>query len=499
MPSIRTVLAVLEVLRRLHPEPWYYRRDPIQGDIEFTNLPPVLQHLEELKLVEKAHDPTSGEKAVRLTAQGLEVANDPDPLARLGHADMHAGGELGVKIRDLFRNPATPWMTRGLVALALGLFLVGGFLAYQRGFLQMYLAGFMSSQLDFRYIALIRDQGMLKGEDLLDGGWWRVLASNFVHPGFLFLAMSVYGIWSMGAFMERAWGRFRFLGIVLVSAAWATLTAMAYAPASPAVGLWGIDCGLIGAAAVFALVYHRYLASEVRSSIWWTVGTNAVMMVLIGFMMRGSGGMRILLLGGAIGGAVAALVLSIGRFSGWRWGVIGWIGLPLVIWAAFAWMQHVRVESKEWAEIEQTRLQERTSPRVDNTINRVVAIYQGAVEPLMEQRASRRDPEKVKAAADEMAAGVAKLRELSDELKAAPFRNKEVVEAMDRARAVLGARAVYYAEAVRYLEVGEHWTKDEDKAHEKMWDDVRTAEKALAANKAWKEAIKGRDKRKIPG
>jgi hypothetical protein len=83
MPSIRTVIAVIRICRRLHPEPWYYRRDPIQDGIEFTNLPPVLQYLESEKLVEKVDDPISGEKGVCLSERGLRVADDPAAMERL--------------------------------------------------------------------------------------------------------------------------------------------------------------------------------------------------------------------------------------------------------------------------------------------------------------------------------------------------------------------------------------------------------------------------------
>jgi hypothetical protein len=112
MPSIRTVIAVIRICRRLHPEPWYYRRDPIQDGIEFTNLPPVLQYLESEKLVEKVHDPISGEKGVCLSERGLRVADDPAAMERLAEGVAMDPSEVGPGSfrAGLRRSSTVPWM-----------------------------------------------------------------------------------------------------------------------------------------------------------------------------------------------------------------------------------------------------------------------------------------------------------------------------------------------------------------------------------------------------
>jgi rhomboid protease GluP len=46
--------------------------------------------------------------------------------------------------------------------------------------------------------------------DILSGDWWRVFSYLFVHANWLHLAMNLLGLWALGPFVERAFGRVRF-------------------------------------------------------------------------------------------------------------------------------------------------------------------------------------------------------------------------------------------------------------------------------------------------
>lgn len=489
MPSIRTVIAVIQICRRLHPEPWYYRRDPIQDGIEFTNLPPVLQYLESEKLVEKAHDPISGEKGVCLSERGLRVADDPAAMERLAEGVAMDPSEVGSVIRAGLRDNTVPWMTRLLVLANVVMFFWGLWLAQQAAVVQPYLAGFMGRS-DPRYLQIIHTQGSVSGSDLLDGGWWRVLAANFVHFGLLHLAMNMYALWGLGAFVERSWGRWRFLAIAFVSAVSTVCLSMAYSPPGPAAGASGIDCGILGASAVFAILYSRHLPRQMASSLWTMLITNILIMVVIGISM--GLGSNLGHLGGALGGAAAALAMHVQRFGGMLGRVLGVLLVPLLVIGAIMGLQHVRAENASWEEIEARRLTEKTIPHVRNTIRDAKAEYQDGVEPLIEQRPSRRDPQRIVEAGATLSLQVRRLRELAEELRDSPFRHVLIRPVVDAARKEVMARAVYYAEAIRYLEVGERWTNEEEKAHEAMWNAVKEAESAVA------EAINRRSKRKKP-
>ena len=54
-------------------------------------------------------------------------------------------------------------------------------------------------------------------EDILSGDWWRMFSYMFVHANWLHLVMNLLGLWALGPFVERAFGRLRFSLIYLFS------------------------------------------------------------------------------------------------------------------------------------------------------------------------------------------------------------------------------------------------------------------------------------------
>ena len=65
---------------------------------------------------------------------------------------------------------------------------------------------------------------------IIDGQFWRVATSAFVHIGFLHLMMNCYVIRDIGPLVERLYGWRKFLGIYLVSAMGAALTSLMFDP-----------------------------------------------------------------------------------------------------------------------------------------------------------------------------------------------------------------------------------------------------------------------------
>jgi rhomboid protease GluP len=53
--------------------------------------------------------------------------------------------------------------------------------------------------------------------DIVAGDWWRMFSYMFVHANWLHLVMNLLGLWALGPFVERAFGRLRFSLIYLVS------------------------------------------------------------------------------------------------------------------------------------------------------------------------------------------------------------------------------------------------------------------------------------------
>ncbi|MEI9938361.1 MAG: rhomboid family intramembrane serine protease [Pseudomonadota bacterium] len=53
--------------------------------------------------------------------------------------------------------------------------------------------------------------------EILSGDWWRMFSYMFVHANWLHLVMNLLGLWALGPFVERAFGRWRFSLIYLFS------------------------------------------------------------------------------------------------------------------------------------------------------------------------------------------------------------------------------------------------------------------------------------------
>jgi len=53
--------------------------------------------------------------------------------------------------------------------------------------------------------------------DILSGEWWRMFSYMFVHANWLHLVMNLLALWALGPFVERAFGRWRFSLIYLLS------------------------------------------------------------------------------------------------------------------------------------------------------------------------------------------------------------------------------------------------------------------------------------------
>lgn len=112
---------------------------------------------------------------------------------------------------------------------------------------------------------VVFDLAMLSGEvplrgigpeaGVASGEYWRIMTSSFVHTAFLHLLFNMVAIGFIGPNLERVLGRWRYLGLYLLSC----LTAgVAVYWLSPAVSLtYGASGGVFGLLAAALVVYRR--------------------------------------------------------------------------------------------------------------------------------------------------------------------------------------------------------------------------------------------------
>jgi membrane associated rhomboid family serine protease len=160
--------------------------------------------------------------------------------------------------------------------------------------------GSAGGDLYVRGALFIRGQ-LANGEivGLAEGEWYRLLTAAFLHAGLLHLGFNMLMLWWIGAPLEEAMGRARYLLLYVVSGLAGSAGALLYSPEAVTVGASGAVFGLLGA----AFVLERQ--AGIRGG---PVMTIIILNVALSFLVSGIsiGGH----LGGLAGGALAMLAFS---------------------------------------------------------------------------------------------------------------------------------------------------------------------------------------------
>src|SRR5829696_10172883 len=176
--------------------------------------------------------------------------------------------------------------------------------------------------------SVIHDAG-LRGPDVANGDWWRVISGGFLHAGFLHLLFNMYVLWVAGRILEPGIGTARFVGIYFVSLLAGSLGVLILDPNTVTVGASGAIFGLM--AAVIIVARGRGVEQLAQQ-----FGIFVVLNLVLTFSIPGiSIGGHI---GGLIGGAIAALlVIFVERGMSGRPGyALELAGILLMIAATFA-------------------------------------------------------------------------------------------------------------------------------------------------------------------
>ncbi|WP_434592644.1 rhomboid family intramembrane serine protease [Streptomyces sp. A5-4] len=104
---------------------------------------------------------------------------------------------------------------------------------------------------DLDLIGLARDYRTYQVVGVADGQWYRLVTAMFLHEEIWHIGFNMLGLWWLGAPLEAALGRTRFLALYLLSGlAGSALTYLVAAPNQPSLGASGAIFGLLGATAV---------------------------------------------------------------------------------------------------------------------------------------------------------------------------------------------------------------------------------------------------------
>jgi membrane associated rhomboid family serine protease len=174
---------------------------------------------------------------------------------------------------------------------------------------------------------------LLYGPDVANGDWWRLITSAFLHASLLHIAFNMYFLWFVGAPVEAALGRGRFLLVYMVSGLAGSAGALVLTPDKRTVGASGALFGILGA----ALILERQRNYVLGGSALALIVINLVLSFALANISIGGH------IGGLIGGILCTLVLSkFGRGHAAYsrvgfWGIAGVVAIGVLSVAVSYW------------------------------------------------------------------------------------------------------------------------------------------------------------------
>jgi rhomboid protease GluP len=104
----------------------------------------------------------------------------------------------------------------------------------------------MGSPIEFDTRLLLR-WGANFGPLTLDGQYWRIFTSMFLHGGLIHVGANMWCLWEIGRVAERVYGRYRMLTIYLLTGLASSVASLAMHPTTVSVGASGAIFGVVGA------------------------------------------------------------------------------------------------------------------------------------------------------------------------------------------------------------------------------------------------------------
>lgn len=146
------------------------------------------------------------------------------------------------------------------------------------------------------------------GPRTLNGEWWRMLSSAFLHAGLVHVAVNMYALWVVGPLAERLLGHSGFAVLYTLTAITGAIASLWWNPSVIGVGASGAVCGVIGGLLGIAIsrnatIPGRFLAA-LRRSVTNVLLINLVIGIAFPFIDNAAH------LGGFAGGTLLGYLLS---------------------------------------------------------------------------------------------------------------------------------------------------------------------------------------------
>lgn len=139
---------------------------------------------------------------------------------------------------------------------------------------------------------------------IVEGQYWRLIASAFIHIGLAHIAFNMYGLYTIGTLIEKLYGHANYLLIYLVSAISGSINSFIFSQSLSA-GASGAIFGLLGALLYLGKKKPRVFSTSFGASVLVVIAFN----LIYGFSNTGIDNFAHL--GGLIGGYLVANALGL--------------------------------------------------------------------------------------------------------------------------------------------------------------------------------------------
>jgi len=143
----------------------------------------------------------------------------------------------------------------------------------------------------------------------IDGQWWRLLSSLFLHLSPLHLLVNMWVLWNVGRLAERLFGHTVLLCLYFLTGLFAGLATIAWDPAQNVIGSSGAIFGLLGAVLASTIRPRHRTPSMFLKAHWPSLLLFVVFNLLTGFLQSGIANAAHV--GGLVSGAVLGPLIAI--------------------------------------------------------------------------------------------------------------------------------------------------------------------------------------------
>jgi len=320
------MLQLLQACAERAPEPLYPADFAKERNLDRDKLDDALDELRRrglIQLTDWVRDHGQGRALTEagktaLATKNLAPATNDTPTSFT--ASPRSTFERGELVRDAIFEPQDPLICWILITLNVLYFLYGAVYAQQHDFvLADYLSGKDGVAMSVTEVVL--DLGGLYRPLVLPRfngirpEFERIVLCCFLHFGVMHLAMNMISLATLGGLVESMWGRLRFLAIYLNSGLVGSLLVLSIDLIQPrnalSAGASGCVCGVFASMLVWLALNRQHLPDQFLQERSRTLMINLFIVIginlLPGVSWQGH-------LGGAIGGALTAMLLHVQRF-----------------------------------------------------------------------------------------------------------------------------------------------------------------------------------------